>query len=86
MDCLPGPSSRPIEIKEGSRIGDSGVDGGEAEAGEASWRRISVASKRRSRAITSESSSPRVAQAASGIESRDVGREAVGFSGSKGGS
>jgi hypothetical protein len=49
-------------------------------------REVLKSSKRRSRAITSESSSPRVSQAASGMESRDVGREAVGFSGSKGGS
>ena len=27
MDCFPGPSSRPVEMKDGSRIGDSGVDG-----------------------------------------------------------
>ena len=33
MDCFPGPSSRPVEMKEGSRMGDSGVAGGAAEAG-----------------------------------------------------
>ena len=38
MDCLPGPSSRPVEMKDGSRIGDSVVDGGEAEAGAARRR------------------------------------------------
>ena len=43
MDCLPGPSSRPVEMKEGSRMGDSGVAGGEAEAGAARRRRISLA-------------------------------------------
>jgi hypothetical protein len=43
MDCLPGPSSRPVEMKDGSVIGDSGVAGGEREAGAARRRRISLA-------------------------------------------
>jgi len=29
MDCFPGPSSRPVEMKDGSRIGSSVVAGGD---------------------------------------------------------
>jgi hypothetical protein len=43
MDCFPGPSSRPVEMKDGSRIGSSVVAGGEMEAGAARIRRISLA-------------------------------------------
>ena len=53
MDCFPGPSSRPVEMKDGSRIGDSGVDGGEAEAGAAKRRRTSLATEGGERRCTS---------------------------------
>ena len=56
-----------------------------ARCAEDSLREVAKSSKRCSRAITSESSSPRVDQAVSGIASREVGRDAVGCSGSKGG-
>jgi len=43
MDCFPGPSSRPVEMKDGSRIGSLGLAGGEMDAGAARTRRISLA-------------------------------------------
>ena len=56
-----------------------------ARCEEESLREVLKSSKRLSRAITSESSRPKVAQADSGMESRDVGRQAVGLSSRKGG-
>ena len=51
-----------------------------ARCDEESLREVLKSRRRLSRAITSESSRPKVAQADSGMESRDVGRQAVGLS------